>query len=143
MDTGERIQTARKLRGMTQIELGESMGFRYKNAAERIRQYERSIRKPKESVVNQMAKVLNVNPKSISGPTGYEPDDVIRILMDLETEGYDINICRREDQMIVTISHAALNQPLEEWERIRTLRRLEKLTEKQYMTWKFEWIIIS
>ena len=143
MDTGKRLQAARELRGMTQIELGESVGFRYKNAAERIRQYEKSLRKPKDSVVKQMAQALNVNPKAITGPTGYAPDDVMRILMDLEAEGYDIKIYRCEDQMVVTISHPDLNQPLEEWERIRTLRRLEKLSEKQYMAWTFEWIIMS
>lgn len=141
MNTGQRLQTARKLRGMTQIELGEAVGFRYKNAEARIGQYEMMFRKPKESVINQMAEVLKVNPKAISGPTGYEVDDVMQILFDLEAEGYEIEICKCKDEYVVKIKHPALNGPLEEWKLMKTKRKLEKISEKEYMTWKFEWVL--
>lgn len=141
MNTGERLQTARKLRGMTQIELGEALGYRYKNAEARIGQYESAFRRPKEPMIKQMAEVLRVNPKAISGPTGYGADDVMQILFDLEAEGYDIEICRCKDEIVVKIKHPALNKPLEEWKMMKTKRRLEKISEKEYLTWKFEWVL--
>ena len=143
MEIGQRLQTARELRGMTQVEFGDKIGIRYKNAAERIRQYEKSIRTPKEEGLKKMAQVLDVNVKALTGPTGYEPEDVMQILFDLETVGYNVEISRREDHMVATISHPDLEQPLAELERVRTLWKLEELSEKEYVTWKLEWVVMS
>ena len=142
MNTGQRLQTARKLRGMTQKELGLELGYQYYGADTRIAQYETGVRTPKASLIKQMAEVLQVNPKSITGATGHAPDDVIQFLFDLEEEGYDIEICKCKDEIIVKIKHPLLNNPLEQWKMMRAQLRADKLSKKEYQTWKFEWVIV-
>ena len=139
MDSGERIQRARKLRGMTQAELGDKLGYRYKSAYVRISQYERGERTPKDETFDELSEILNVDRKALTGPTGYDPDDVIRILFDLEDEGYDISIHRRGEEMVVEMKSEALSDYLAKWRRIRMRVRMDIMSEQKYTAWKFGW----
>lgn len=142
MNAGERLQTARKLRGMTQQDLGFELHFEAHSARTRIAQYETGIRKPKKDLIERMAEILNVNPKALSGPTGYKADDVMYMLFDLEDEGYDIEICKIKEDLIVKIKHPDLNGPLEEWKTIRAKVRSNKMSEEEYRTWQFDWVFV-
>lgn len=57
MTTGERIRAARKAKGFTQKELGESVGV----AAITIQQYERNVREPKMDTVMRIAQALGIS----------------------------------------------------------------------------------
>ena len=93
--SGERIKEARNLRGMTQKELGLEMHYPYKSADIRIAQYESGTRGIKRDVIDQLAEILKVNPEALIGPVGYDRQDVMRILFDLESKGYDVDIHKK------------------------------------------------
>ena len=139
MNTGDKIRKARELRGMTMREIGLEMHYPYKSAAVRIAQYEAGLRQPNSKTLDQMAEVLNVNRKALAGPEGYEVEDVIRFLFDLEDIGYDVVIRPEGEKLVVVISSDELTAPLIEWNEIRTRYRNQELREKEYITWKFCW----
>lgn len=58
MAIGDNIRKFRKLKGMTQKELGLALGFDKKTADIRIAQYESGTRKPKEDMINDLSKFL-------------------------------------------------------------------------------------
>lgn len=63
---GQRLRILRKHRGLTQRELGLKMGFPSPSAEIRIAQYECSRRYPKQSVIEQFAKVLHIDSAALS-----------------------------------------------------------------------------
>lgn len=84
MSTGENIKRIRNIRGMTQKELGIAIGIGEESASPRMAQYETGNRTPRESMLNKMAAVLEVDPRNISIPTGYREEDMIYRLLALE-----------------------------------------------------------
>ncbi|WP_409968054.1 helix-turn-helix transcriptional regulator [Bengtsoniella intestinalis] len=66
MGIGKRIKYFRKLRGMTQQELGCEIGFSENTADVRIAQYEGDCRKPKKKMIGELAQTLAVHPQAIS-----------------------------------------------------------------------------
>ena len=68
MSIGNRIKYFRKLRGLTQQELGLMLGFSEKTAYVRIAQYEAHTHIPKQSLIKEMAKCLNVSPQALNVP---------------------------------------------------------------------------
>ena len=65
---GNKIKKIRKIRGLTQKELGVAVGFDEKNADVRIAQYESGVRKPKDKNISAIADALKVNPKMLGHP---------------------------------------------------------------------------
>ena len=68
MAIGERINFLRNLRGMTMKFFGMSIGFTENQADVRISQYESGKRTPKENVIADMAKSLNVSTEAFDVP---------------------------------------------------------------------------
>ena len=66
MNIGERIRRIRNLRGLTQNQLGQLIGFDESNAYKRIMQYETGYRVPRIDIINKLASALDVNPLAIS-----------------------------------------------------------------------------
>ena len=139
MNTGERIHNARIMRDKTLKELGIEMHYPIRSAAVRIVQYEKGLRIPTDETLDQLAKVLDVNKKALTGPEGYEVADVLRFLLELEDEGYDVTIEARGGDMIVIIKSDKLNKPLIAWNSIRTQLHNNEISRKDYITWKFCW----
>lgn len=139
MKTGKRIHSARLLKDKTMKEIGIEMHYPISSAAVRIAQYEKGLRIPNDETLDQLAKVLQVNRKALTGPEGYETDDVIRFLLELEDEGYDISIRADGSDMIVMIKSESLNKPLMVWNSIRTEYYNDEISRKDYITWKFCW----
>ena len=63
---GQRLKLIRRSRGLTQKELGVLMGYPEKSADVRIAQYEKNARIPKETVILQLAEILEVSPAVFS-----------------------------------------------------------------------------
>lgn len=139
MNRGDKIRKARELRGMTMREIGLELHYPYRSSAVRIAQYEAGLRQPKDSTLEQMAQILNVSKKALSGPDGYEVEDVIRFLFELEDAGYDVSIRPEKEKLVVVITGDELQTPLLEWNEIRTRYRSSDIDEKEYITWKFCW----
>jgi len=141
MTTAERIQSIRKVKGMTQKELGEIMSFKGKYSDVRIAQYETRKRTPGKDTLRDFAEALGVSIKALTGPEGYEVEDVMRFLFELEDHGYKVNIRRRGEDLFVEIHSEKLSKPLNEWMREMYLLRARKISERDYMIWKFDWIL--
>ena len=141
MNTGERIQNARKVRGLTQMELGLEMHYNYRSASVRIAQYENGLKNPSSETIDALANALGVSRKALTGPEGYEVEDVIRFLFELEEQGYNVEIRRRGKELVAEISGARLKEALEQWKKIQGRYRNNALTKNQYLTWKLCWTI--
>lgn len=139
MNTGERIQNARREMGMTQLELGLEMHYPYKSAGVRIAQYENGLKKPKDKTIDQLAAALGVSRKALTGPEGYELEDVMRFLFELEDNGYEIEIRRRGQETVIEVSDGALSEPLEQWRKIRNRYQRDLISLNKYVTWKLCW----
>ena len=68
MAIGQRIKFIRNLRGLTQKELGLAIGFTERTSDVRIAQYEAEKRVPKERMIEDIARVLDVEPFSLDVP---------------------------------------------------------------------------
>lgn len=86
MTIGEKIKTARNLRGLTQKELGMKLGFDENSADVRIAQYESGTRTPKLELLSEIAAVLDVNINSLKNPSLENTETFIHLLFDLEQE---------------------------------------------------------
>ena len=139
MNTGERIKTARNFRGMTMKELGEALDYPYKSADIRISQYETGKRSVRRDVIDKMAAVLNVSPEALIGPEGYEENDVMRILFDLEERGYEIDIHKKGERVVVEILANGLTDRVVEWKKVKTRLKLGRMSERAYLEWKLCW----
>jgi len=139
MNFGERLQTARKTRGMTQKELGLEMHYPYNSADVRIAQYESSMRVPGGETIEELAKALKISPYALKGPEDYSAADVMRILFEMEEKGYRVDIRQINSQVVVQIYNEKLTGMLLEWRKVQNKRKMEKLSQKEYLTWKLCW----
>ena len=103
MNTGERIKRIRVKRGMTQKELGIAVGFPERSADVRIAQYESGTRKPKEDLVNALARVLNVSPHAIADTDYDTPIGLMYTLFDLE-DTYGIHIDQIDGELCLRMN---------------------------------------
>ena len=89
MTVGEKIRVIRTFRGMTQKELGLSVGFDEKGADNRIAQYETDYRVPRKEMLDKIALALNVNRLNFysAGKGDSAPEDLLRTLFWLEESG--------------------------------------------------------
>ena len=131
MTIGEKIKTARNLRGLTQKELGITLGFDKNSADVRIAQYESGTRTPKSELLSEIANVLGVNVNSLKNPSLENTETFIHLLFDLEQESkkHHINnfsIISVSDELgnpqpAIQFHNHLLNEFLTEWQ----LRRKE------------------
>lgn len=89
MTVGEKIRVIRTFRGMTQKELGLSVGFDEKGADNRIAQYETDYRVPRKEMLDKIALALTVNCLNFysAGKGDSAPEDLLRTLFWLEESG--------------------------------------------------------
>ena len=139
MNTGERLQTARKVRGMTQREVGLEMHYPYFSSDVRIAQYENNIRTPSDETVEKLAQVLKVSKSALVGPQGYTRSDVMRMLYEMEEQGYRIEIQRYKNQLVIVIHNDDLYDLLKEWRKVKNRLKAGRITQKDYLIWKLTW----
>lgn len=129
MDIGYRIKYIRKLKKLTQKELGIAVGFDEKAADIRIAQYESGTRIPKEDTVNKLAKALGVIPQALTVPNIKSIDDIIQMLFAFEDQ------CRCEvlfekDEMIKFLSA---------WQEKRQQLSSGSISKENYDLWRFNY----
>lgn len=141
MFTGERLATARKAKGMTQLELGLEMHYPYRSAIVRIAQYETGLKRPSAETLDALADAMQISRKALTGPEGYEVDDVMQFLFELEEHGYHVEVRRRDREIVAEISGGNLDDSLKEWRRIKKRFKKDVITENQYLMWKLCWTL--
>ncbi|WP_407385370.1 helix-turn-helix domain-containing protein [Ruminococcus sp.] len=92
---GQRIRYIRKMRGYTQKQLGELMGFPSSNADVRIAQYEKGTRVPSEDSLLKLALVLNVSPFALNQNFTANPFYILHILIALD-DRVKLRVTRKE-----------------------------------------------
>jgi transcriptional regulator with XRE-family HTH domain len=84
MTLGQKIKTIRNFRNLTQKQLGMEMGFNESNADVRIRQYESDDKSPRKDNLARLAKILRVNPVSLTGGHAGTDEHIIQTLFWLD-----------------------------------------------------------
>lgn len=140
MNTGERIKRIRIKRGMTQKELGIALGFPERSADVRIAQYESGTRKPKEDLVNALARVLKVNPHAIADTDYDTPTGLMYTLFDLE-DTYGIHIDQIDGELCLRMDrhhneYVSLYGMMLEWYEARKKDQEDESDLDGYLEWK-------
>lgn len=119
MTIGQRIKRIRKIRGMTQKQLGELLGFG-KHGDVRMAQYESDARTPKVSMIIQLANCLCVSPAVFSPTVSSSHADFMQSIFWMEETkgGGDIYDCIRE------------------WETMKTKYEAGEISAEEYLEWK-------
>ena len=143
MHMGNRIRFFRKRAGMTQKELGMSVGFLPVSADVRIAQYESGSRKPKAELLASIAKTLGVSTAALTVPDIDSTAGLIQALFALEDQ-YGITI---EENAAGTdfrlnvpyLGFTPLGLDLSFWAEQR--RRLEsgEITQEEYDDWRYNY----
>lgn len=134
MAIGERIKRIRNFRKWTQAQLGKAVGL----SDVRIRQYEIGNRIPKENMIQELAKALDCNYRSIYEPSLYAAEDVMYTLFELD-EHYDMNLYEvanpddpTEKHIAVGFDYSLLDDFLSNWKKKKEDLVSGKITKEEY-----------
>ena len=141
MAIGERIKRIRNFRKLTQAQLGEAVGL----SDVRIRQYEIGNRTPKEDMIQEIAKALDCNYRSIYEPTLYAAEDVMYTLFELD-EHYNMSLYevtnpddQTEKHIAVGFDYSLLDDFLNTWKKEKEDLASGKITKEEYFECKINW----
>ena len=145
MSMGERIRRVRRLRGMTQRELGMALGFEASTADVRVAQYEAGTRRPKAALLESMAEALDVERHSLEEPTVNSDREIMYALFELD-ERCPIAIHEMTSldeaevaRFTIDLKDNVPGRYLREWaQRKRELAQGE-ITMAEYREWKLNW----
>ena len=144
------MRMLRNFRGMTQTDLGIAIGFPEKGANSRIGQYEINYRTPKKELLDEIARVLRVNPNNFRIKNSGSLQDLMYELLWLDEEYPNfIHLFQLKqgagphpflscvDAVGVYFNSPTLNEFMNEW----SLRQQElaegKISKDDYREWKF------
>lgn len=147
MSVGYKLKKLRTLRGYTQREFGQLVGFSAVTADVRIAQYETGTRVPKADMVHKMAEILKVNPDYLMAPAPESMEEIMRTLLFLD-ENNGVKLSAQEvitedgrEVKRISLSIMGMDGLLEEWyEKQKALQKGE-LTQDEYYEWKMNWKI--
>jgi transcriptional regulator with XRE-family HTH domain len=144
MAIGKRIKFFRNLRGFTQKQFGEMLGFMGKTSDVRMAQYEAEARVPKEDLVNQMAGFLNVSPNAIQVP---DIDSYIGLMhtffaledmYGLKISNLDGELCLRLDKS-TGMTYSSLFDMFYAWEQEAAKLQRGEITKEEYDQWRYNY----
>lgn len=145
MTLGEKIRKYRLLRGLTQQELGEAVGFKKSTADVRINQYESNKIAPKAVIREAIADVLDIDISALSNVEVTSFEDVMYILFELE-EKYGMKIAKGNGTTSLTFDDnnkniATLISYMNLWQMQRAAMSIDNLdtsddVKRDYMLWQ-------
>ena len=144
MAIGERIRFIRNLRGMTQKWLGIAIGFPERAADVRMAQYEAGTRKPKENLVNDLARVLEVSPAALDVPNIESYVGLMHTLFALEDlyglkiGNIDGEVCLRLNKFNGT-NYLSMFDMFSAWEREAAKLQNGEITKEEYDQWRYNY----
>lgn len=133
MEIGKRIKALRKFNGMTQLELGKSIGV-FTRGDVRIAQYEGQYRVPKKAVLEKMAKELHANPRILFGMDSDARTEILKQLLWLDEETDAIQIIPTDLGMCIHIKD--MDKAFAEWCGAKHLLAEGDISAKDYFAWK-------
>ena len=142
MAVGKRIRFFRNLRGMTQKELGKTVGFSSRTASIRIAQYESGARTPKPELLKQISDALNVSEDALTTPDLENAVCLMHTLFALEDVCFfsvlslagNIELWSDMDDGNVPL---AVRVMLKTWAELREKYMYGKITKEEYDQWRY------
>lgn len=142
MAIGERIRFIRKLRKLTQKQLGIAIGFPESSADVRMAQYETGTRTPKEDLTKAIANIFEVSPLALEVPdidsnlglmhTFFALEDIYGLEPKIENERTVLRFNNR-------VLDVSLLQMIFAWaEQTRKLKNAE-ITKEEYDQWRYNY----
>lgn len=143
MAFGKRIKNIRKLRRLTQKDLGERIGFTGKTADIRIAQYEAETRKPKDQITESMAAALDVPPFALNVPDIDSYYGIIHTLFALEDEfGFKISNVNGDPCITLDKYHKSflnLFDMFNDWQKQHQKLQDGEITKEEYDEWRYSY----
>jgi len=135
MKIGQKIKRLRKLRGLTQKGLGIKCGFSAQSADVRIAQYESGTRTPKNELIEEISKILSVNPQYLYEHSGDSIEDTMFTLFDIEdTHGLAISLVNGKPCLML---NSVITKYLLEWYNMKNKLGYKEITDEEYLNWKY------
>lgn len=142
MAVGKRIRFFRKLRGMTQKELGKAVGFSSRTASIRITQYECGARTPKPELMKQISDALGVSEDALTTPDFESTTCLMHTLFALEDACFfdvfslagNIELWSDTEDDSVPL---AVRVMLRTWAELRENYMHGKISKEEYDQWRY------
>lgn len=144
MAIGERIRYIRNLRGMTQKYLGMAVGFDEKTADVRLAQYESGTRTPKDKLIADLAKALEVSPNALDVPEVDSFVGIMHTLFALE-DLYGLKINSIGGELCLTldktkgIAYLSMFDMFNAWQQEAEKLKAGQVTKEEYDTWRYNY----
>lgn len=142
MAIGERIRHIRKLRKMTQRQLGTAVGFEEKTADVRMAQYESGSRCPKADLTEALAAELNVSPRALALPDMESSLGMLHTLFAAE-DIYGLSVNGIGGKIVLHIDPKASDKARElsayvsEWYEAKKKLVNGEISEEEYNEWRY------
>lgn len=148
MAIGKRIKHIRKLRGLTQKELGSAIGFGDRTSDVRIAQYESESRVPKDKILADIAQVLQVSPQSLDVPDIDTYIGLMHTLFALE-DMYGLKIDNIDGELCLTLkkhdnpSYPNLSDRFQSWHEEYQKLAKDEIIQEEYNHWRYTYPQVS
>lgn len=143
MFIGYRIRFIRKLKGLSQENIGLTLGFPKATAEIRISQYETGSRIPRKDLTAAFASILDVSPRILAVPDIHDEAGILSTLFALE-DHYGLRISGSNGDVCLRFSNQDtrthdLNNMLHEW--LIQTNKLEagKIDKATYDHWRYNY----
>jgi len=143
MAIGQRIKFFRNRKGMTQKQLGETLGFLGKTSDVRMAQYESETRVPKSDLVKEMAHIFDVSTHALTVPDIDTYIGLMHTLFALEDmyslkiSEVDGEICLRLDKS--TDTDTSLHKMFQAWQQEAAKLENGDITKEEYDQWRYRY----
>lgn len=144
MAIGKRIKFFRNLKGLTQKQFGEALGFMGKTSDVRLAQYEAEARVPKSDLVDAMANILDVSPNALKVPDIDSYIGLMHTLFTLE-DTYGVQVTELDGEICMRVNvrlgkdAAELHKMLCSWREVAAKLESGEITKEQYDAWRYQY----
>ena len=144
MAIGERIRFIRNLRGMTQKYLGMIIGFDEKTADVRVAQYESGKRTPKENVVNELSRALDISQLALTVPDIDSYYGLMHTLFACE-DIYGLRVNNIDGELCLTLnrnnnaSFHTMFDMFSVWQQEAQKLKNGEISKEEYDTWRYNY----
>ena len=144
MAIGKRIKFFRNRTGMTQKQLGETLGFLGRTSDVRMAQYESEARTPKHDLVQKMAHIFDVSPRAITVPEIDSYIDLMHTLSALE-DMYGLKIGELDGEVCLRLeksdgtSYLSILDMLHAWQKQAARLEQGEITKDDYDRWRYKY----
>jgi len=136
LTVGGRISYIRKIRGMTQQELGDAVGLDHKTARNMICRYEQTGRVPRGELLSRIAAALDVSINMIREYDFNDPRDMYYLILWSEEICPDYSLGRTVVVLPGNDTHKFFSEKYFEWQKKRRSFRNGEISHLEYFNWK-------